>query len=150
MSEIKPKLSRAEQEAAELKAIKEAQATRKAAETAFLETPSFKTAAAPAPAPETAQEAPAATLDVEKEPETLTKPPAARKTSPTKGKTPEPMPWDGLPDYPIAKFSMLFSTVLDAKMVYIGNNLPGGMSKQAMVKQALNEWVEKKLAEIAK
>jgi hypothetical protein len=35
-------------------------------------------------------------------------------------------------------------------MVWIGQNVPGGMSKQQMVKQALSEWVEHKLTELQK
>jgi hypothetical protein len=93
--------------------------------------------------PQKAGEAPVEPADVPAAPKTAAKPPAARKTAP-------PMPWDELPDVDTAKFSMLYSTVLDAKMVWIGQNMPGGKSKQKMVKEALSEWVEKKLRELQK
>jgi hypothetical protein len=148
MSELKE--SRAAREAAELAAAKEA-ARKRQEEAAFLNRPSF-TAPLPdpmpaPPAPEAAESLDSAP-DVPAQPEATEKPVAARKTAAPKKKG--PMPWDGIPDYPVAKFSMLFSTVLDAKMVWIGQNVPGGMSKQQMVKQALSEWVEHKLTELQK
>jgi hypothetical protein len=91
-------------------------------------------------------EAPAAPADDSAPVARVAKPPAARKTAPP----PKPMPWDELPDVDTAKFSMVYSTVLDAKMVWIGQNMPGGKSKQKMVKEALSEWVEKKLRELQK
>jgi hypothetical protein len=80
--------------------------------------------------------------------ETVEKPPAARKTAPAKKK--DPMPWEGMPDVDTAKFSMTYSTRLDAKMKWINEHAPGGFSKQKQVKQALAEWVEKKLRELQK
>jgi hypothetical protein len=96
----------------------------------------------------TGLEASAAPADDSAPVETVAKPPAARKTAPPKKA--DPMPWDEIPDVDTAKFSMLYSTVLDAKMVWIGQNMPGGKSKQKMVKEALSEWVEKKLRELTK
>jgi hypothetical protein len=109
---------------------------------------------APAPLPvarppaQKPPEAPAAPADDSAPVETVEKPPAARKTAPPKKK--DLMPWDGMPDVDTAKFSMTYSTRLDAKMKWINEHAPGGFSKQKQVKQALAEWVEKKLRELQK
>jgi hypothetical protein len=98
---------------------------------------------------QTAPEAPAAPADGAKPVPTRAKPPAARKSA-APAKKRDAKPWDDIADTDTAKFSMLYSTVLDAKMVHIGRTIPGGMSKQKMVKTALAEWVERTLAELDK